>query len=96
MATRLTWTAKQPLSGSRRGWEVGSAPGHHGHAGQLKARLFTTGYASGEKPWRLECTLPGWTSIKTRFTTEDDAYTFAEKVLARFTEKLLSSGEESK
>lgn len=92
--TRITWTEKEASRGSsRRGWEVGAAPGHHGWVGTLKSRLFTTGYVSGEKPWRLECTLPGWTRNEWRFATEEDAYIHAENVLARFTEKLLAEKE---
>jgi hypothetical protein len=62
-------------------WNVDSA-GWTGKRGTVT--LFTAWRIGGEKPWRLGCTLPGYTAKRWPVSSVEDAQALAEQVMAKW------------
>ena len=77
----IRWTVRMDMFGQRQ-------LGMSGYVGTYEARLFSYGWKSGEKPWRLTTMLPGYEKKSWISATEDEAKETAQKLIQLFITKI--------
>lgn len=89
MTAEATPTPTAGPAPGRIRWEpsrLRSSGGHDGYVGELKTRVFSTGWNGGKDPaklYYLQCNLPGFTNHRYA-ATEAAAQQLAERILVRF------------
>jgi hypothetical protein len=76
-------------------WEDNSALSHSdklgktGYVGTFTTSLFTYSWQGGTDPWVLTSTLPGYSKRSWRFSTDNQAQQFAQRLIAQFIEEII-------